>query len=112
MSPTAIARERRRLNGIIASKESHPVEREQAERDLVRLAEIEDPTCPHCTLRSSTHGGAQCAVVVTFQRRNGKGLFPTTTQAAELRMVMAEEDAAKERVARRKDLKNRQTSMF
>lgn len=112
MNCNAIFRERRRLNGILESKDSHPFEREQAERDLKRLAETEDPTCQHCTLRSSTHGGTQCPIVITFQRRVGKGLFPTPKQADDLRRALAEEEAAKARAAARKEAKNRQGSLF
>ena len=104
--------EEKRLLRIIADPKLTPFEREDAQRQLDTMLEKRDPTCVHCERRCSTHEGGKCQIVATFQRRVGKGLIPTESQAKELREKLAEEEAAKARSAAKREAKERQRSLF
>lgn len=105
--------ERQRLQRIIGTSGLSDFEYSEAQRLLSALEERVDPTCPHCTKRSSAHGQPICPVVASFRRRGGgRDGFPTETQASDVRRLMAEAEEKAERDAWAAELKAAQKLLF
>jgi len=112
MKPTPDEIEEKRLRKVLSNPNAGGFELEDAQQRLAALTERRDPTCLYCEKRRSTHEKAVCPVVTSFQRSHGKGLFPTATQAAEVRQRLASKEEDARRAEAKRLAKNNQGRLF